>query len=116
LGCKIQQDVIPLQHCPGQAHEIVAMLKAGSVSPLQLIDVVEQRISATEALVHASPITCFDRAREKAWEIMRNCGEKSRGFLHGLPILIKDKTIGIQHGEIPEVNAKYGICNGEKTT
>lgn len=73
-----------------EAHEIVAMLKAGSVSPLQLIDVVEQRISATEALVHASPITCFDRAREKAWEIMRNCGEKSRGFLHGLPILIKD--------------------------
>ena len=72
-----------------EAHEIVAMLKAGSVSPLQLIDVVEQRISATEALVHATPITCFDRAREKAWEIMRNCAEKRRGFLHGLPILIK---------------------------
>eukprot|EP00435_Cladocopium_sp_Y103_P003972 s4574_g1.t1 len=73
-----------------EAHEIVAMLKAGSVSPLQLIDVVEQRISATEPLVHATPITCFDRAREKAWEIMRNCGENSRGFLYGLPILIKD--------------------------
>ncbi|CAK9001641.1 unnamed protein product [Durusdinium trenchii] len=35
-----------------EAHEIVALLKAGSVSPLELIDVVEERIKATDDLVH----------------------------------------------------------------
>ena len=72
-----------------EAHEVVAMLRAGSVSPLELIDVVERRISATEPLVHATPITCFERARERAQQL-DNLTATGRGFLHGLPVLIKD--------------------------
>eukprot|EP00434_Breviolum_minutum_P028812 symbB.v1.2.025486.t1/scaffold2475.1/size78315/5 len=72
-----------------EAHEVVAMLKAGKVSPLELIDIVEQRINATEALVHATPITCFDRAREKARQLDTSASG-NRGFLYGLPVLVKD--------------------------
>lgn len=72
-----------------EAHEVVAMLKAGKVSPLELIDIVEQRINATEALVHATPITCFDRAREKARQLDTSASG-NRGFLYGLPVLVKE--------------------------
>ena len=71
-----------------EAHEIVSLLKAGSVTPLELIDVVEERIKATEDLVHATPITCFERARDRARKLPST--SKERGFLHGLPILVKD--------------------------
>lgn len=73
-----------------EAHEVVAMLRAGSVSPLELIDVVERRISATEPLVHATPITCFERARERAQQLENSPPQTGRGFLRGLPVLIKD--------------------------
>lgn len=75
-----------------EAHEIIALLKAGSVSPLELIDVVEQRIRATDSVLHATPITCFERAREKAQQLEKDFAKRStsRGFLHGLPVLIKD--------------------------
>eukprot|EP00438_Fugacium_kawagutii_P033573 Skav206999 [mRNA] locus=scaffold1299:58819:63618:- [translate_table: standard] len=68
-----------------EAHEIIALLKAGSVSPLELIDVVEQRIRATDSVVHATPITCFERAREKARQLETAKSSTSRGFLYGLP-------------------------------
>ena len=77
-----------------EAHEVVAMLRAGSVSPLELIDVVERRISATEPLVHATPITCFERARERAQQLKKSTAQTGRGFLHGLPVLIKDPSQG----------------------
>jgi len=45
------------------AREAVALLRAGNVSPLQLIDAVEARIAATDGVVRATPILCFERAR-----------------------------------------------------
>ena len=48
------------------AVEMISLLRNGVVTSLELIDVVEQRIAATNDLVHATPILCFDRAREAA--------------------------------------------------
>merc|ERR1719336_3675250 len=48
------------------AHAVVALLRDGRVSPQELIGVVESRLEATEGIVHATPTTCFDRAREAA--------------------------------------------------
>eukprot|EP01126_Amoeba_proteus_P051740 TRINITY_DN619_c1_g2_i2.p1 TRINITY_DN619_c1_g2~~TRINITY_DN619_c1_g2_i2.p1 ORF type:complete len:341 (-),score=82.25 TRINITY_DN619_c1_g2_i2:979-2001(-) len=72
------------------AREVVSLLKNGEVSPSQLIDVVEQRWLETEPLVHATPIPCFQRAREKAksFTIPEN---PPPYFLYGLPILCKDE-------------------------
>ena len=36
----------------------------------------------------ATPITCFERARSMARSLPKDEGQ--RGFLHGLPVLIKD--------------------------
>ena len=50
-----------------EAHEVVAMLRAGSVSPLELIDVVERRISATE--LHRSPVSNAQEKGRSNWKI-----------------------------------------------
>ena len=71
------------------ATTIVAKLNAGEVTPLDLLDVLEERIKAVDGKVNALPILCFDRARAHAKKLMqRPAGE--RGLLAGMPIPIKD--------------------------
>jgi amidase len=68
---------------------IVDKLRAGEVSPLDLLDVLEQRIAEVDGKVNALPTLCFDRARSRAQALMKKpAGE--RGLLAGLPIPIKD--------------------------
>jgi len=68
---------------------IVDRLKAGDVTPLDLLDVLEKRIAEVDDKVNALPILCFDRARDHAKALMqRPAGE--RGLLAGLPVPIKD--------------------------
>src|SRR5688572_23581613 len=76
------------------AREITAMLRRREVSPLDLIAAAEARIAAVDPFVNALPIRCFDRARSKASRIMDGgAGRKDdAGYLHGLPIVIKDLT------------------------
>src|ERR1700739_178944 len=67
----------------------VAKLKAGEVTPLDLLDVLEKRIAEVDGRVNALPTLCFDRARDHAKALMqKKAGE--RGLLAGLPIPIKD--------------------------
>jgi amidase len=68
---------------------IVDKLKSGEVTPLDLLDVLEQRIAEVDGKVNALPTLCFDRARTHAKTLMKKpAGE--RGLLAGLPIPIKD--------------------------
>jgi amidase len=70
---------------------IVDKLKSGEVTPLDLLDVLEQRIAEVDGKVNALPTLCFDRARSHAKTLMKKpAGE--RGLLAGLPIPIKDLT------------------------
>ena len=70
---------------------IVDKLNAGEVTPLDLLDVLEQRLAEVDGKVNALPTLCFDRARSHAGELMkRKPGE--RGLLAGLPVPIKDLT------------------------
>ncbi|MBS0527910.1 MAG: amidase [Proteobacteria bacterium] len=70
---------------------VVDKLKAGQVSPLDLLDVLEKRIADVDGAVNALPTLCFDRARKNAKELMNKpIGE--RGLLAGLPVPIKDLT------------------------
>lgn len=66
---------------------MVELLRSKQVTPLQLLDVVEQQVAATDEAVHATPITCFERARERALKLPEM---KGKGCLHGLPILVKE--------------------------
>ena len=71
------------------AWAIVDELKRGEVTPLELLDVLEQRIGEVDAKVNALPILCFDRARAHAKALMQK-PVAERGMLAGLPVPIKD--------------------------
>ena len=67
------------------AREVHRLLRGKDISPLQLLDALEERIAAVDQAVNAVPTLCFDRARERA---------QSRDFstlpLAGIPVAIKD--------------------------
>ena len=44
------------------ATEAVALLKAGAVSPVELLDILRARIAAVDGAVNALPTLCWDRA------------------------------------------------------
>jgi amidase len=70
---------------------IVDKLKSGEVTPLDLLDVLEQRITEVDGKVNALPTLCFDRARDRA-KVLMNKPVGDRGLLAGMPIPIKDLT------------------------
>ena len=70
---------------------IVDKLRSGEVSPLDLLDALEQRIGEVDGKVNALPTLCFDRARDRANALMQR-PMAERGLLAGLPVPIKDLT------------------------
>jgi amidase len=70
---------------------VVDKLRSGEVTPLDLLDVLEQRIAEVDGKVNALPTRCFDRARAHAKALMKKPAAE-RGLLAGLPIPIKDLT------------------------
>jgi amidase len=73
------------------ASEVVSHLAQGTISPLECLDALEQRIANVNAPVNALVTLCFDRARDHAKKLMQSPREE-RGLLAGLPIPIKDLT------------------------
>ena len=71
------------------ACEIVALLKKGEITPLDLLEAAERRIEAVDPHVNALPTLCFDRARDHARRLMDK-PISERGRLAGLPMPIKD--------------------------
>ena len=67
------------------AREIRLMLKNGSISPLELLECLAERISAIDPTVNALPTLCFDRAFETVKK-----QDMSTTALGGIPIAIKD--------------------------
>lgn len=76
--------------CANEAHEVVSLLKAGKVSPGELLDAALSRISAVEPAVNAIPILCHERAIE-ASKTLSDRHHHARS-LAGLPVAIKDLT------------------------
>src|SRR5256714_834434 len=70
---------------------IVDKLNSGEVTPLDLLDVLEQRVAEVDGQVNALPTLCFDRARTRAKALMKKPAAE-RGLLAGMPIPIKDLT------------------------
>src|SRR6202041_4189803 len=64
---------------------------SGEITPLDLLDALENRIAEIDGKTNALPILCFDRARAQAKALMQKpAGE--RGLLAGMPVPIKDLT------------------------
>jgi amidase len=71
----------------------VSALRAGDITPLDLLDAQEKRIAAVDGAVNALPTLCFERARERAKALLARTGDldpSSPGWLAGLPIAVKD--------------------------
>jgi amidase len=71
------------------ARDAVEKLRAGDVSPLEMVDAAAARIAAVEPEINALPIRFLDEARAQA-KAFRRQPKDHPGWLAGLPIAVKD--------------------------
>jgi amidase len=71
------------------ATQLIARLKAGEITPHDLLNALEARIAEANPAVNALPTLCFDRARREADRLLKR-PVSERGPLAGLPVPIKD--------------------------
>jgi amidase len=93
-------DLIQLTACGA-----VQGLRAGDISPLELIDAAEARMAQVEPHTNALPTLCLDRARAHAGRLLAGEGCEAReqpGWLAGLPVAIKDLA------DVAGVRTTYG--------
>lgn len=90
------EDLIALSAC-----EAVTRLRAGEVSPVELVDAAAARIEAVNPAVNAIPTLCLDQAREAAQTIVQPENPEP-GWLGGLPVVVKDLN------EVAGVRTTYG--------
>ncbi|MEM7221923.1 MAG: amidase family protein [Pseudomonadota bacterium] len=72
------------------AVEAVGLLRAGKVSPLELVEAAVQRIADTDPHLNAMPTLCLERARDHARALMDRPEAPEGMWLGGLPIAVKD--------------------------
>ena len=87
------------------ANECVARLRAGEITPLELIDAAAARIEQVEGAINALPTLCLDRAHDHAKAMLdgkRADGADEAGWLAGLPVAIKDLN------DVAGVRTTYG--------
>lgn len=89
------------------ARQAVTALAKRQVSPAELIDAAAERIAAVEPLVNALPTLCLDRARAAADRLVPP-DPAPPGYLHGLPVAIKDLV------EVQGVRTTWGSRAFEK--
>ena len=89
-------ELIALSAC-----EAVACLKAGDVSPVELVDAAAARIEAVNPAVNAIPTLCLDQARDTA-KAMPKPDNPDAGWLAGLPVMIKEVN------EVAGMRTTYG--------
>ena len=73
------------------AQQAVEALKTTQVKPEELINAAIVRIRETDRSINALPTLAEERARQHAAILERTSSNNSkRGYLHGLPIAVKD--------------------------
>ena len=87
------------------ARELVRRLRSGEVRPVEALEAALSRIEAVEPRLNAIPTLCEARARRQAERIEKGeiaPPEDGRGWLAGLPIVIKDLN------DVEGVRTTYG--------
>jgi len=73
------------------ARSLVTMLDSMELTPIDILNALEMRISDIDHRVNALPTLCFERAYDQAHQLMKKPLD-DRGILRGLPLPIKDLT------------------------
>lgn len=87
------------------ASDAVQKLRSGDISPLDMIEAAEKRISEVEPAINALHTLCLERARAHANRLMSAKDNKQNHppcWLAGLPVAIKDLT------DVAGVRTTYG--------
>lgn len=83
------------------AKELITLLKSKSISPIEALTANLDRINETHEDINAVITLCEERALKKIKELQADAPDLP-GYLHGLPILIKDLT------EVKGVKTTFG--------
>lgn len=89
---KMQDGFSGPELCRQQAHEVIALLKAGEITPRDCLDAAFSRIADVEPAINAMPTTCPERAYAAASALAPSASEEGI-WLSGLPLAIKDLTM-----------------------
>ena len=82
-----------LELCYLPATEALQRFKSKSLSPVELLDAILQRIEETEPVINALTFKHFDEARDRAKKAENKYAVGKRtGALEGLPVGIKDES------------------------
>ncbi|HEX5464364.1 MAG TPA: amidase [Burkholderiales bacterium] len=90
------------------AQQAVALLRRGEVSPVEMIESALARIEAVDHAINALPTVCEERALQRARSLeyggsaCRQERARDRGWLGGLPIVVKDVT------DVAQVRCTFG--------
>ena len=85
------------------ARRVVALLRAGEVRPVELVELALARIKEVDPAVNAVPTLCAERALARARRIeAEGPPADDRGWLGGLPVVIKDLN------DVEGVRTTYG--------
>ncbi len=76
--------------CRLGAEELLAGFRSRTVSPVEVVDALAERIDAVDALVGGFTTPCLDRAREEAADSERAWARGDARPLEGVPIAVKD--------------------------
>lgn len=75
------------------ATEAIREIRAGHLSPLEVVDASIDRIEATDGVINAIPVRCFDAARDAARALMdARLNGATWPLLCGLPMAVKDNS------------------------
>ena len=90
------------------AYEVVSLLRAGEISPKEVVEASINRIESIDKACNALPIRCFERALGVAKKISIKEEKKNKKSLMGLPIAVKD------YNDVGGVRTTYGSKIFEK--
>ena len=71
------------------AAEVIDFLGKGALSPVDVLECLERRVTEVNPIVNALPTLCFDRAYDRAKK-MDLTDQAVHSPLAGLPVVIKD--------------------------
>ena len=88
------------------AKEIISLLKNNSISPTEALNSCLNRIKETHKDINAVVTICEERAHKKIKNLNKDFKDHP-GYLHGLPIVIKDLTEETSFREL--IKYKLGV-------